>query len=350
MGYNKIILNGNQLCDYLYIQDTPTNISEFKYVDAEPNQWSNNTLLFSKFNNDLVAGDSELTGSIVGYEIRRKKGANPYTEYVGTIKGTPNELKAQKFIIDYMVKNNSDYTYYLFPATTISESGVVLSPSITDEVKTDWWYWSLLVVDETDEENVFYLNKMFKFELNLQTGERNNNAVVSVIQNFTKYPTVQYGMSNYWSSELTSLCGFISCNGVDYVQTPNIIEELKALTSDTRRKFLKDIDGNVWEVKITAPISISTDDNTLQRVKTSKVSWTEVGDASGISIINNPNTPSTSWLLTETGEVMPYVDYIWDNHYKWDNSYRWTAREDTLETEVSNLGRPLFDEKGDDEV
>lgn len=350
MGYSTIILNGNQTCDYLHIQNTPVNASEVGYVNVEPNQWNDNTLLFAKFNNDLVAGDSKLTGSIVGYEIRRKKGASQYTEYVGTIKGTADELKAQKFIIDYMVKNNSDYTYYLFPATTISESGVVLSPSITDEVKTDWGYWSLLVVDETDEENVFYLNKMFKFELNLQTGERNNNAVVSVIQNFTKHPTVQYGMSNYWGSDLTSLCGFISCNNVDYVQTPNMTEELKALTSDTRRKFLKDIDGNVWEVKIAAPINISTDDNTLQRVKTAKVSWVEVGDASGISIINNPNIPATSWLLTETGEALPYVDYVWDEHYKWNNSYRWTAREDTLETEASNLGRPLFEAKGDDKA
>ena len=30
-----------------------------------------------------------------------------------------------------------------------------------------------------------------------------------------------------------------------------IIDELKKLTSDTRRKFLKDIEGNIWEVKIT---------------------------------------------------------------------------------------------------
>ena len=345
MGYNKIILNGNQTCDYLYIQDSPIDSSDFEFVDSEPKQWNDNTLLFAKFNNNLVAGDSTLTNRIDGYEIRRKKGSNPYTEYVGTIKGTSDELKSKKYIIDYMVRNNSDYIYYLFPSSTNSESGVVLSPSVTDEVKTNWGYWSLLVVDETDEENAFYLNKMFKFELNLQTGERNNNAVVSVIQNFTKYPTIQYGMSNYWSSDLTSLCGFISCNDVDYVQTPNMIEELKALTSDTRRKFLKDIDGNVWEVKITAPVSISTDDQTLQRVKTAKVSWTEVGDAKGISIINNPDTPSTSWLLTETGEVVPYIDYVWDEHYIWDNTYKWTAKEDILETKLSNMGRELYEEK-----
>lgn len=345
MGYNKIVLYGSQVCDYMKIQNAPINPDEVGFVNAEPTQWDNKTLLYANFKNNLVAGDSLLTDSIVGYEIRRKKGANPYTEHVGTIKASPEDIKAKKYIIDYMVKNNSDYTYYLFPATTVSGSGVVLSPSVTDEVSTDWGYWSLLLVDETDEENVFYLNKMFKFELNLQTGERNNNAVVSVTQNFTKYPTIQYGMSNYWSSNLTALCGFISCNDMDYVQTPNMIEELKALTSDTRRKFLKDIDGNVWEVKITAPINIFTEDDTAERIKTVKVSWTEVGDAEGVSIINNPNMSSISWILTETGEVVPYIDYVWDDNSRWDNSYRWTAREDTLETRRSNMGRELYKAK-----
>lgn len=350
MGYNKITLHGNQTCDYLYIQGSPINKTKISYVDAEPTTWGDETLLFAKFNNNLVAGDSSLTDSIVGYEIRRKKGANLYTEYVGTIKEASGESKPRKFMIDYMVENKSDYTYYLYPATTQSGSGIILSPSVTDEVKTDWGYWSLLVVDETDEENVFYLNKMFKFELNLTTDDMSNNAVVSVIQNFTKYPTVQYGMSNYWSGGLTALCGFISCNDVDYIQTPNMIKELKALTSDTRRKFLKDIDGNIYEVKITAPINISTDDKTLERIKTIKLQWSEVGEVSGISIINNPDLPTTSWVLTETGEVAPYVDYIWDEHYRWDNSHRWTAREDTLETDISNLGRPLFSEEGDEQV
>lgn len=347
MGYNKISIYGKQVCDYLYAQSAPIDETDIGYVDAEPDGWNDETLLFAKFDNNLVAGDSSLTDSIVGYEIRRKKGSDPYTSYVGTIKSTPENMKAKKYIIDYMAKNNSDYTYYLFPSTAQAGSGALLSPSVTNEVNTDWGYWSLLVVDETDEEKVFYLNKLFKFELNLQTGDRTNNAAVSVIQNFTKYPTVQYGMSNYWSSELTALCGCITCNDVDYIQTLNMIEELKALTSDTRRKFLKDIDGNVWEIKITAPVNISTNDNTLERIKSVRIAWSEIGDASDVSIINNPNTSPTSWILTETGIAVPYMEYVWDENYKWDNSYRWTAREDTLNTEVSNMGRKIYYKDGD---
>lgn len=349
MGYNKITLGGNQVCDYLYITTSPKDFSQLKYVDAEPDEWESNTLMLAKFNEkDMSAGNSSLVGNISGYEIRRKAGDAPYTEYVGTVEETSDESRTKKYIIDYMVKNNTNYTYYLYPAATHSGNGVVLYPSITSEVKTDWGYWSLLVVDESEEENVFYLNKMFKFELNIVTDAMSNNAVVSVLQNFTKYPTIQYGTANYWSGGLSALCGYISCYDGSYVQTPDMIEELKSLTSDTRRKFLKDIEGNIWEVKITSAINITTEDNTAQKIKTAKIQWTEVGETSGISIINNPDAVTKSWILTEKGEVVPYIDYVWDDQYRWKNLYKWTAKEDVLQTEESNLGRKIYYIEGGD--
>lgn len=349
MGYNKITLGGNQVCDYLYVTKLRIDESQFKYVDVEPDEWESETLVLAKFNEgDMSAGNSSLTNNIKGYEIRRKSGDNLYTEYVGTVAENLDGSSPKKYIVDYMVKNNTDYTYYLYPATTHSENGVLLSPSITKEVKTDWEYWSLLVVDESNEENVFYLNKMFKFELNVALDSMSNNAVVSVLQNFTKYPTIQYGTANYWSGGLSALCGYVSCANGEYTQTPNMIDELKKLTSDTRRKFLKDIEGNIWEIKITSPINITEEYSATQSVKSVKISWTEVGEASGISIINNPDAPTTSWILTETGEVVPYIDYVWDDDAHWKNSYKWTAKEDMLQTEESNLGRTIYYAEGGD--
>ena len=127
-----------------------------------------------------------------------------------------------------------------------------------------------------------------------------------------------------------------------------MIDELKALTSDTRRKFLKDIEGNIWEVKITAPINITEEYSATQSVKSVRISWTEIGEVSGISIINNPDAPTASWVLTETGEAVPYMDYVWDNDSYWNNSYRWTAKEDVLQTKESNLGRTIYYVEGGD--
>lgn len=349
MGYNKIILGGNQVCDYLYVSESQIEQSKFQYINAEPAKWDPNTLMLAKFNDeDMSAGNSSLTENIKGYEIRRKSGNNLYTEYVGTVKeNEEDKSKTKRYIIDYMVKNNTDYSYYLYPSVGHSTNGILLTPSITEEVKTDWGYWSLLVVDESDEDNVFYLNKMFKFELNVAVDSMSNNATVSVLQNFTKYPTIQYGTSNYWSGGLSALCGYVSCVDSSYVQTPNMIDELKKLTSDTRRKFLKDIEGNIWEVKITASIDIAEEYSAIQSVKSVKINWTEVGEVSEISIINNPNAPTTSWVLTESGEAVPYMDYVWDNDSYWNSSHRWTAKEDMLQTEESNLGRAIS--KGGDD-
>lgn len=341
MAYNKITLYGEQVCDYIYVQTETPQDNDFTCVNDEPSGWNDTTSLYANFNNKesrLAAGDSAVVGNITGYEVYRKKYNESNAEYVGTIKksdGAVNDL-----IVDYAVKNGIEYTYYLFPNSETTEGGTVMSPFITKQLAINVPYWSLLIVDETEEENVFYLDKMFKFELNLQVDDMTNNAQITISQNFTKYPTIQYGSSNYWSGSLSSLCGFISSNDTDYIQSVNMINELKSISSDTRRKFLKDTSGNLWEVNVGAPINIATDNATIQDVKTWTFSWVEVGDADGVSIINNPTKAIEDWVLTETGEALPYFTYVWDEQYIWDKDYMWTAN-DNISARISNLGRDI---------
>lgn len=342
MAYNKITLYGKQTCDYLYIQNTATEDNEFVNVDDAPAQWKDETVLYANFNNKnnrLGAGDSEIAGRIDGYEIYRKKYNEAHAEYIGTIKKSGES--AGDLMIDYTVRNGVDYSYYLYPGAEKSQSGTVLYPFVTKQLSMDCPYWSLFIVDETEEENIFYLDKMFKFELNLQVDNMTNNAQVTISQNFTKYPTVQYGASNYWTGSLSSLCGFIASNCIDYVQTTNMINEVKSISSDTRRKFLKDIEGNLWEVNVASPISITTEQVALKELKTWSFSWVEVGDANGISIISNPNKPVTDWVLTENGVMLPHFTYVWGDNYKWDNSYFWTSNDDIYRTKSTNLGREI---------
>lgn len=344
MAYNKITLCGKQTCDYLHIQTDAPGEGAFSYVDDEPAEWSDTTLLYANFNNEesrLSAGNSTIVGSISGYEVYRRKYNESIAEYVGTVQNNDDDKNISDVMIDYAAKNGVEYVYYLFPNWDTIESGTQLSPFVTKQLALDAPYWSLFIVDETDEENVFYLDKMFKFELNLQVDDMTNNAQVSISQNFTKYPTLQYGASNYWSGSLSSLCGFIASNCVDYVHNTNMVEELKSITSDTRRKFLKDMSGNLWEVNVSAPISISTENAALQNVKTWKFSWVEVGDTKGVSIINNPAKKTTDWVLTESGEFVPYFTYQWDEQYRWDDSYFWTPNDDLYGNKNTNLGRDI---------
>ena len=344
MAYNKITLRGKQTCDYLYIQTDAPDFGAFSYVDDEPLEWSNTTSLYANFNDKerrLAAGNSTFVGNISGYEVYRRKYNESNAEYVGTIQNKGDDKNISDLMIDYAVKNGVEYVYYLFPNADTTESGSPLSPIITKQLSIDAPYWSLLIVDETDEDNVFYLDKLFKFEFNLQIDDMTNNAQVAISQNFTKYPTLQYGASNYWSGSLSSLCGFVSANGVDYVQNTNMINELKSISSDTRRKFLKDMSGNMWEVNVSAPINISIDNVALQDIKTWKFSWVEVGDTKGVSIINNPKKKTTDWILTKSGDAVPYFTYQWDEQYRWDDSYYWTSNDDSYSNKNTNLGRKI---------
>ena len=344
MAYNKITLYGEQICDYLYVQTEKPLTDDFSHVNDEPLSWNSSTVLYANFKDPerrLAAGDSAVVGSIEGYEVYRKKYNESHSEYIGTIK--KSNSKAGDLMVDYAVRNGIEYSYYFYPKTNISEGGSTLHPLVTKQSATNCPYWSLLIVDETEEENVYYLDKLFKFELNLQIEDMNNNAQISIVQNFTKYPTVQYGSSNYWSGSLSSLCGFISANCTDYVQTINMVDELKSITSDTRKKFLKDIDGNIWEVDVSEPITISTENMALQSLKTLDLSWVETGSADGVSIINNPDRLVSDWVLTENGNAIPYFTYQWGENYIWDNSYIWTSNDNSRINQNTNLGRNMIE-------
>lgn len=336
MGYTNITLHGNQICDYLYIASSVTN-TNFQQVKSEP-EWNDNTLLLAKFNGDLKAGNEDILGNLKGYEVRRVNKSGSNSDYVGFI--SEESEKENYFIVDYAAKNNTDIVYHFHPLVESNGAEILLPPTVIDDVKSDWGYWSLMVVDETDRDNVFYLNKVFKFELNLETGDMSNNAGSNIIHNFTKYPYVQHSTQNYWSGSLTALTGYLLCGNAEYIQTVDIIEDFKNLSSDTRRKFLKDMVGNIWEVEITSPVDISTDDRLIQRLKTVKVSWAEIAPTNGISITNNPEATTVSWVLTDDGIAVPYMDYIWDNDSVWNNSQIWTDNN-VLTNVTTNKGRDI---------
>lgn len=324
MGYNKVTLYSDQKCDYLYAT-TSEVITDEKYtkVSDEPS-WDGSAALLTTFNdNKLIGGDPNLESSLIGCEIRRKKNSEPYTEYVATIDSTQNG-----YIVDYGITNNSYYTYYLFPQVKdpATQDIRTLNPLITNQIKTNWDYWCLMTVDETEKDNIFYLSNMFFFQFNIEAGAMSNNANISVSKNFTKYPFVQYGNSNYWSASLSGLVGGIACPRGEYYQTIEMINDLKALTTDGKRKFLKDIDGNIYEVSIIDSLSIEQYESSTIKKKT--ISWAEVGDAKGISIISNPSRVTDTWLLTESGIPKSYENYAWIETGIWEPEKYWTSNKE----------------------
>ena len=155
-------------------------------------------------------------------------------------------------------------------------------------------------------ENKVTVSDIFEFEANISIGQMSNNTDFTVSKNFTKYPKVQHSYSNYWSGTLSGLLGIFNREGTKYTQTTEMLNKFKQLTTDDRRKFLKDRDGNIWEVSLSAANSVTTDNKLKNQLKTVSISWVEVADAAD-TMIYLDNYGNASWLQEEDSSVSgPY--------------------------------------------
>ena len=279
MAVGTITLYGGQECDFFWvIRGIPsTEISEsLQELSFEP-EWTAETEFYAPFDNTLVANG--LGGSAANpdsWRIYRKKVGTDLLEFVAEIDGT------QTSINDYMCVNKAGYSYELFAVNTDYIEMPISSSSIT----TSWDCWCLITANESDEDNILYADKIFLFSLNVVSPQFSNNAKVNRLDNFTKYPKFQYGQSNYLSSTLTGLIGYIDCDTGEYVEDATTALEIFNLSTDGKRKFLKDIRGNIWEISLADAISRQEDDYIQKQTYTDSIPWAEKGSIDGISLIN----------------------------------------------------------------
>lgn len=235
-----------------------------------------------------------------------------------------NNDEAYFSFIDYGARHGEDYLY----SFSIIDSNGVRSNEIAmpRAISPKWDHWTLLLGDNyinqegMEDTNKVIVKKIFLFELNTTSGQMNLGTKFSQQENFTPYPKIQRSYAHNWSGSLKGLLGVIAPNGVDFVQTPQMLEEWKQLAHNTQRKFLKDRDGNIWEIELSGAPSINNTDNLCFDLKTKTLSWTEVGNAEEIALYAY-NT-SLDWVLTETGYPNPLKSYrISDSKFITNNEY-----------------------------
>ncbi len=322
MSVNRVELNGAQTIDYVWV--TTTNFSDEEIIEMsdisfEP-KWDDGTYILAKFDNTLNGGNITDTygKGLVGWSVYRQKADGGYLEYVRTVK------RGATYVIDYNNVYGEEYIYYLFPNTedTLSD------PFISNKAKACWTEWALLVCDDGDKENEYKVMETFLFQLNRNVGQLNNNADVQVFKTYTQFPKITKGSSNYLSGQLSSFVGYLSEVNKDlkYYETPEMMAKLSALSTDPRKKFLKDTKGHIWEVELSAPTTFDYQQNMAKQPIQGGINWTQIGDCKGISIYNGKMR--TKWLLTLTGVPELNVSYIWMNTEYWNENKIWTAAFD----------------------
>lgn len=314
---NKIEINGACTLDYVWVTNTemtPDWKAVLDNVEYEP-KWDINTQLLARFNYSLNGGNAgdEAGNTLEGWKVYRQNVEGSTLKYVKTLD--PSDI----FVVDYNTEWGQSYIYYLFP----SYKKAMGAPFVSKEVKACWVDWILLLCRE-EKENEFAVEESFLFQLNTNSGQMNNNADVQVFKTYGQYPKVLKGQSNYLSGQLSSLVGYIGeTNGeLGYIEKLSMLERLRNLNTDPRRKFLKDKKGHVWEVELTAPTTMEYMENVTGQPVTGSISWTEVASTKDVSIYNG--NPRELWLLTTSGSPEYNVKYIWIDTEYWTPSKYWT--------------------------
>ena len=281
MLLTKITVNKNVKLDFLHLEEESTsNPDIFNNTKYKPTL--NNDSRFLVTFDDGTAIAKGIADVALGYEF------SIYKEVLNT-----NQLKyvarldsGALSITDYNVVNNTNYKYYIFKEDDSSISEAVVSNSAT----TCWWDWSLIdLIPSTTDSTLYYAdsNSIWKFNLNISSGDTTQNLNNTTYANFTQFPKISTGKTNYSSGSLTCLLGNIQKtrnNNMEYIENADLLASWNEFCSNGNIKLMRDRKGTAMLVMITSTSS-QLDDVLREQVNTITFSWTQVGSASNITII-----------------------------------------------------------------
>ncbi len=276
MAKGKLTLGAHVWCDWMTIT-TSTPGEETQTLDYEP-VWDKQSKFLAKFDNTLRTGNLRADGTPpTSWAIYRQEVGKEAMQYVMTAEGT------EAHCYDYMAANNTQYIYHSFARTESDMSEDKRSNIITP----DWNGWILTTLDTTDSSDLFVPHEIFCFDYNLELSDMTNNTTFNQLETFGRYPVIQRSSANHLSGQLKGLVGVMDSN-YRYVDTVDMANAIQALTTDTRRKLLKDLKGHVWEVELFSSIIFSIEARLAKEPYSATIQWIEVGDASDLRVVTVP--------------------------------------------------------------
>lgn len=274
VGTMKIF--GGVQCAYVYAVSGALNAAQRASLEryADCPGWDLNTQFRIDFQNGLVAGNASFGDDPpTEFELWRKRN-NDAWKLAGTVPGD------QYSMMDYAVANDADYTYQVCP----SSDTFVGVPIETGSVHTAFDGWTLMLVDNTDEDNVFKFSDAYYFQLNLEDASLQNNTPVTTYETFGRYKKAHRGTTNCWTISLHSLVGQYDCATHSYVDTVEWTDMIKDVTTDRRNKFLRDPQGRLMWVEPVSQLSLSQAIYSGTVANTQSIDFIEIASADDVVI------------------------------------------------------------------
>lgn len=277
-------LEGQQTCNYFAIIDgNGENITQYLTTYNFVPKWNNGGIytvdLLANFSYGIDGGTATATGT--GFRIYRRTADGTENIELATLPSTTIALR------DYGIKSNESYIYdfYVYDA-----NGAFMGVRSTEAtpLKRQFKRFSLLSTQYNESDNCYHVVKEYQFSCNIQDMAVSNNSNKTYVQNFTPYPTVFQSTANYASGTLQALIGFVDLKAYKYWDSTQLMDELNALSTTANTLFLKDMKGHLWMIDV-GTVQMTATQKTREMQVTISLPWTEIGDASDVSIIQTPN-------------------------------------------------------------
>lgn len=295
-----ITIYGNN--DFFYVWafegDEPNNADSIINTRQNYPGYVNNTqFLYVPSGEDLYTGTTSNTGTN-SLSLYRK---NPYDTIPLHIADMPIGFTS---VLDYSAGSQQNYTYRLFPLFSTQYSDYNIDPFYTSlDVRPLWWNYTVLTA-YPDSENVYHVIDEYRFALDVASGAVGNNNSPAMMQNFTRYPTVQKTSANYRSGTLSAFIGKVSND--QYVDSIDLMEELYALSTSNLTKFLKTRKGDFMMIEVSAPVAMQIGDKFAAQPAKISLPWAEVGNTGNVSAVGNCMMADAPYFYVDlvTGELI----------------------------------------------
>ncbi len=276
-------LGGAQSCDYLLVSDGLISDGMKILMDASYHPLDQAALFYADYDgstNGGGVGDTKVSSFGI---YRWSPGDSILTHIANTSAINGNVL------IDCGAVTGKEYIYYAYG---IGNDTFAASALISNNVTPCFWDWTVFSCTQ-DENGVYHAQEIFRFGKNLVSGSITNNNAPQILENFTRYPTIQPSPQNYQSGTLQSLIGVITDG--KYSDTLNMKKSILGLSTTRNTLFLKNRKGELLKIRAGGAISMETMDNTAAQAQTVSLPWVEVGSAENAQIV-----------LTNTDDAWPF--------------------------------------------
>lgn len=279
----KVVLSGEQETYYVWVggaEETAVFTSMMTGNTSYKPDDIASSVFYASFANGLNAGSTFIASDDYrGMLLYRKDEDDDNFHFVGYAPiGTFG-------MMDYGARSQVKAKWYAFP---FGENSIIAYPLESPEYAPVFWNWTIYECEENMDSDYSTNSdtltpvEIFSFSCNVSSSTISNENSPGILQNFTRYPTVQLAPQNYQAGTIEALIGNIS--SYHYSDTVEKRNAIWALSKTKNRLFLKNRKGDFLEIRISGSITMKTLDESKEQAQTVTLPWVEIKDTKMVSV------------------------------------------------------------------